>query len=73
MEPKFFDARGLKCPLPSMKMMSMSRDMKPGEILEVIADCPTFEADVRKFCEVMKKALLFVKAEGTAKRVQVRM
>ena len=73
MEPKILDARGLKCPLPSMKMMSMSRDMKPGEILEVIADCPTFEADVRKFCEVMKKALLFVKVEGAAKRVQVRM
>ena len=73
MEPKLFDARGLKCPLPSMKMMNMGRDMKPGEILEVIADCPTFEADVRKYCEVMKKALLFVKVEGTAKRVQVRM
>jgi tRNA 2-thiouridine synthesizing protein A len=73
MEPKMFDARGLKCPLPSMKMMNMGRDMKPGEILEVIADCPTFEADVRKYCEVMKKALLFVKVEGNAKRVQVRM
>jgi tRNA 2-thiouridine synthesizing protein A len=73
MEPKLFDARGLKCPLPSMKMMNMGREMKPGEILEVIADCPTFEADVRKYCEVMKKALLFVKVEGNAKRVQVRM
>ena len=56
-----------------MKMMSAGRDMKPGEILEVVADCPTFEADVRKYCEVMKKALLFVKVEGNAKRVQVRM
>jgi tRNA 2-thiouridine synthesizing protein A len=73
MDAKFLDARGLKCPLPSMKMMSMSREMQPGEILEVLADCPTFEADVRKFCEVMKKALLFVKAEGESKRVQVRM
>jgi tRNA 2-thiouridine synthesizing protein A len=73
MEPKLLDARGLKCPLPSMQMMNMSREMQPGEILEVIADCPTFEADVRKFCEMKKKALLFVKVEGTAKRVQVRM
>ena len=73
MDAKLLDARGLKCPLPSMKMMSMSREMQPGEILEVLADCPTFEADVRKFCEVMKKALLFVKVEGECKRVQVRM
>jgi tRNA 2-thiouridine synthesizing protein A len=73
MDAKFFDARGLKCPLPSIKMMSLAREMQPGEILEVIADCPTFETDVRKFCEVMKKALLVVKVEGTAKRVQVRI
>jgi tRNA 2-thiouridine synthesizing protein A len=54
-------------------MLSMSRGMKPGEILEVVADCPTFEADTRKFCTDMKKALLFVKSEGDSKRVQVRM
>jgi tRNA 2-thiouridine synthesizing protein A len=73
MEPKVFDARGMKCPLPTLKMLTLSREMKPGEILEVVADCPSFEADVRKFCETSKKALLFVKAEGAAKRVQVRM
>ena len=73
MEPKVLDCCGMKCPLPSMKMMSMGRDMKPGEILEVVADCPTFEADVRKYCDVMKKALLFVKVDGKTKRVQVRM
>jgi len=56
-----------------MKMMNISMEMKPGEILEVIADCPTFETDVRKFCQVMGKALLFVKVEGNSKRVQVRI
>lgn len=47
--------------------------MKPGDILEVVANCPTFEADVRNFCTSMQKALLFVKVEGDAKRVQVRI
>jgi len=73
METKQLDARGMKCPLPTLKMLTMSREMKHGEILEVIADCPTFEADVRKFCETAKKALLFVKTEGPVKRVQIRM
>ncbi len=73
MDARVFDARGMKCPLPSMKMMNISMEMKPGEILEVIADCPTFETDVRKFCQVMGKALLFVKVEGNSKRVQVRI
>jgi tRNA 2-thiouridine synthesizing protein A len=46
--------------------------MKPGEIVEVIADCPTFETDARKLCADLKMALLFVKVEGPAKRIQVR-
>ena len=73
MDAKVLDARGMKCPLPTLKMLTMSREMQAGEILEVVADCPTFEADVRKFCDTTKRALLFVKVEGTAKRVQVRI
>ncbi len=73
MEAKVLDARGMKCPLPTLKMLTMSHEMKPGEILEVIADCPTFETDVRKFCETTRRALLFVKVEGANKREQVRM
>lgn len=73
MEAKLVDARGMKCPLPTLKMMTMSHQMKPGEILEVIADRPTLEADVRKFCADTKRALLFTRAEAIANRVQVRM
>lgn len=73
MEAKVLDAKGLKCPLPTLKMLTTAREMKSGEILEVVADCPSFEADVRKFCESTNRALLFVKAEGNAKRVQVRI
>ena len=72
MEVKQLDCRGMKCPLPALKILNMSRQMKPGEILEVVADCPSFEADVRKLCADTKKALLLVKSEGAAKRIQVR-
>jgi hypothetical protein len=41
--------------------------------VEIVADCPTFEEDMRKLCLDMKRALLFVKVEGPNKRVQVRM
>ena len=70
---KVLDARGLKCPLPALKIQKESLNMGAGEILEVVADCPTFEADVRRICDAMKKALLMVKVEGSAKRVQIRM
>ena len=73
MATRFIDARGLKCPLPALKIQSEGLAMKSGEILEVLADCPTFETDARRLCDALKKALLFVKVEGTAKRIQIRM
>lgn len=73
MSARLLDAKGMKCPLPTLRMLTLVREMQPGEILEVVADCPTFEADVRKFCETTGKALLFVKVEGACKRVQVRV
>jgi len=66
------DARGLKCPQPTLKVTVMAVKMKPGDVLEVIADCPTFEKDVRDWCSRAKKILLWVKAEGPAKRVQIQ-
>ena len=73
MATKTIDARGLKCPQPALKMLSESRGMAKGDTLEVLADCSTFEADVRKWCEQTKRVLLLVKQEGTAKRCSVRI
>lgn len=66
------DARGLKCPQPTLKITIMSTKMKSGDVLEVTADCPTFEQDVRDWCMRSKKVLLWVRPEGTAKRCQVQ-
>jgi TusA-related sulfurtransferase len=46
--------------------------MKAGDILTVEADCPTFEEDVRKWCERMKKTLLAVNTKGNAKTVRIQ-
>lgn len=73
METRVVDAKGLKCPLPSLKMLSESRSMAKGDILEVVADCVTFEDDVRKWCTQTKRSLLSVKVEGAAKRISVRI
>jgi tRNA 2-thiouridine synthesizing protein A len=70
---KTVDARGLKCPQPTLMMLTESLKSQKGDILEVVADCPTFEHDVREFCATKKKALLWIKVEGTAKRCQVQL
>jgi tRNA 2-thiouridine synthesizing protein A len=71
---KLIDAKGLQCPQPRLKMSLTSMSLKPGDILECVADCATFEADVKEWCKNSKKALLWFKTEaGGAKRCQVRM
>lgn len=73
MAVKTLDCKGLKCPIPTMKMMQESLTMAKGDILEVTADCPTFEADVKAWCERSKKALLLFKDEGGVKKCRVQI
>jgi TusA-related sulfurtransferase len=73
MANKVLDAMGLKCPQPVLKMTVAMTEMKPGDTLEVLADCPTFEKDVRAWCERLKKPLLWMRNEGGSKmRCQIQ-
>lgn len=72
MATQLLDARGLKCPQPTLKVTILATKLKQGDLLEVIADCPTFEKDVRDWCSRAKKTLLWVKAEGDSKRCQIQ-
>ncbi len=74
MAVKVLDTLGLRCPQPVLQIAEKSVDMKPGDILEVLGDCPTFEKDVRRWCERLRKVLLFVNDEGNhQKRIQIQM
>jgi tRNA 2-thiouridine synthesizing protein A len=47
--------------------------MQPGDVLEVLGDCPTFVKDVRTWCERLGKIFLSVKDEGEdRKRIQIQ-
>ncbi len=67
------DARGLRCPQPILKITTKVPQMAAGDILEVTADCPTFETDVRTWCERMRKTLLAVNTSGSAKTAQIQL
>jgi tRNA 2-thiouridine synthesizing protein A len=55
MEMQVLNTLGLKCPQPVLKIAIQARKIRPGNILEVLADCPTFERDVRTWCERLGK------------------
>ena len=61
------DASGLKCPEPVLKIAVKLSELKEGDILEVIADCPTFAGDVKWFCNRLHKTLLFIGKNGNDK------
>jgi tRNA 2-thiouridine synthesizing protein A len=73
MSAHVIDTLGLKCHQRVLKIAVHAPDMKPGDILEVLGDCPTFEKDVRTWYERLKKVLLSIKNEGgEKKRIQIK-
>ena len=52
------DACGLFCPEPVMLLHNSIRDMKSGEVLELVATDPSTTRDVPKFCLFLGHELL---------------
>ena len=62
------DALGLKCPQPVL-----ARQLQPGDLLEIVADCESFPVDIEKWCKTTGKTLLFCAEEGGGKvRAQIQ-
>ena len=60
------DAKGLRCPAPAVRMAAavQAQQVRPGDLLEVVADYPTFVIDVRSWCAMYRKVLTLVRDEG---------
>ncbi len=58
------DLKGLRCPQPILKITAKSVDMKPGDVMEAEANCPTFEQDVKTWCERVGKPLLLIQKDA---------
>jgi len=73
MKTEVLDTLGLKCPQPVLKLAVKAPDIKSGDVLEILGDCPTFEKDVRIWCERLDKVFLSIKDEGRKKkRIQIQ-
>ncbi len=64
MATKVLDTRGLRCPQPIHAIITCMHETSPGDILQVTADCPTFEDDVRKWSGRAGKTLLGLTFDG---------
>jgi tRNA 2-thiouridine synthesizing protein A len=70
---EILDCRGMKCPQPVLKAAIKANSMPPGSTLEVRADCPTFAADVTKWCSTAGKVLVSVVDQGGFKTATIQL
>ena len=66
------DCKGLSCPQPVLKLAAKSPTIAPGTTLEVEADCATFPADVRKWCDRSGKVLISCTTCGSIHTAQIQ-
>jgi len=73
MATKKLDVIGLRCPQPIQAIITCMHETAPGDILEVTADCPTFEEDVTKWCGRSGKTLLAITRNGDIMVAQIQL
>jgi tRNA 2-thiouridine synthesizing protein A len=66
------NAKGLRCPQPVIQMTAMVPTVLKGDVLQVTADCDTFEDDVQKWCMRWNVTPLAVIRNGDAVTAQIQ-
>lgn len=69
---KTLDARGLSCPMPSVKTALALEGMAEGQTIEVITDDPVSKKDLPVWAQSTGNTLLGMKEEGTTIRIYLR-
>ena len=72
--PIVVDARGLRCPLPVIRLAQTARDTAPGGVIEVWATDPAARSDIPAWCRMRGQDYLGeAPADGGHTAYRVRM
>ncbi len=66
------DCTGLYCPMPIVKTMQKIKQLKTGEVLEVVADDKGIKLDMPAWCEATGHEFLGIEGENGEIRVYVK-
>lgn len=69
---KTLDARGLSCPMPSVKTALALEQMELGQVLEVLTDDPVSKRDLPVWAQSTGNELLEVKEEGKTIKIYLK-
>ncbi|MFC2033722.1 sulfurtransferase TusA family protein [Chloroflexota bacterium] len=66
------DCMGLYCPMPIVKTAAKIKELKIGEVLEIVADDKGIKLDMPAWCQVIGHEFLEVEEEGNEIKVYVK-
>ena len=66
------DAKGLSCPMPSVKTALALEQMKVGQVIEVITDDPVSKRDLPVWAQSTGNELLEIKEEDKVIKIYLR-
>jgi len=66
------DCLGLYCPEPVFKTRMELDELKIGETLEVVADDPAAEEDIKSLVKNLKQEIVNISMEGNAVRILIK-
>jgi tRNA 2-thiouridine synthesizing protein A len=66
------DCVGLYCPMPIAKTSEKIKELKTGEVLEVVADDKGIKQDMPAWCQTTRHEFLGVEEKGGEIKVYVR-
>ncbi|NWG11362.1 sulfurtransferase TusA family protein [Candidatus Bathyarchaeota archaeon] len=69
---KTLDCLGLYCPEPVFRTRTELDDMKTGEILEVLADDPAAEEDIKSLVKHLEQEIIDISKKGNAVRILIK-
>lgn len=73
MADRVLDFSGLKCPYPILKLSAQYPHFKEGEIIDIIANCPTFEKDIKAWCNKLGKTILYIEKQENKFKVTIKV
>ncbi|HEX9907207.1 MAG TPA: sulfurtransferase TusA family protein [Thermoplasmata archaeon] len=67
------DAKGLMCPMPIVQLAKKVKEMRSGQVLELLADDVGAKEDVPAWCSRTGHQLVGTEAEGKILKFYIRM
>lgn len=67
------DCRGQRCPEPILGLARRARALAGGSVVEVLADDPAFDLDLKSWCRSTGAKLLSIEPEGRVLRARIQI